>query len=194
MRRILGGFAILSLLVFASPDLSAKDLAGKFGLGYESTLGGVRGLDLLYYVNRHLAIEGVLSLDYVSAAEESPMVFGMTIGARYNFARAKDANLGLGVRANIGYGNADRTKVATGGADDESIVHFNFEIPIILEYFLSNHFSLSTKVGLLIDLIPEKGAVLHPTNAYNMTTGGDTTRIAFGAPGLMAALGATFYF
>jgi hypothetical protein len=200
MRRILGGFAILSLLMFATPDLSAKDLAGKFGLGYESTLGGVSGLDLLYYINRHLALEGVLSMDYVSADPDSPMIFGMTLGGRYNFARAKDANLGLGVRVNIGYGNSDRSKILYGKTEDESIVHFNIEVPIILEYFLSNHFSISTKVGLLIDVIPEKGPVLTPGGVYQETllkedTGsGDTTRISFGAPGLIGALGATFYF
>jgi hypothetical protein len=184
MKRLLGGLAVLLMLTFAAPGAGAKDLPGKFGLGYVCTLGGVPGLDIQYYVTRFIGLEAVLGLDYVSASDFSPLAFKMSLGGRFNFARAKDANLGVALRANIGVSNADyfKNKAVTEGS-----VHFNLEIPLIAEYFLSNHFSVFTQVGLLIDFVPKKGAVL---------TGGtpETTEVHFGIPGLQGLLGATFWF
>jgi len=59
---------------------------------------------------------------------------------------------------------------------------------MFFEYFLSNHFSIFTQVGLLIDFVPEKGSVLTP----NASPG--TTEVHFGATSLQGLLGATFWF
>ncbi len=185
MKRLFGALAVLLMLSFAAPVASAKDLPGKFGLGYVTTLGGVGGLDIQYYVSRFIGLEAVLGLDYISASNVSPLAFKFSLGGRFNFARAKDANLGVAIRANVGIANKDYMAAYRGGAD--SAVHFNLEIPLIAEYFLSSHFSVFTQVGLLIDFVPKNGPVL---------TGGaaDTTEVHFGIPGLAGLLGATFWF
>ena len=186
MKRLLGGLAMLMMLTLAAPGASAKDLPGKFGVGYVRTLGGVGGLDLQYYVTRFIGLEAVLGLDYVSASNLSPVAFKMALGGRFNFARAKDANLGIALRANIGVTNAAYFKQSNPLATEGS-VHFNLEIPIIAEYFLSSHFSVFTQFGLLIDFIPKNGAVL--------TSGSpETTEVHFGLPALQGLLGATFWF
>lgn len=184
MKRLIGGLAMLLMLTFAAPGAFAKDLPGKFGMGYVSTLGGVGGLDIQYYVTRFIGLEAVLGLDYISASNVSPLCFKMALGGRFNFARAKDANLGVAIRANIGVANKDQMSLS-GGTD--SSVHFNIEIPLIAEYFLSNHFSIFTQVGLLIDFVPKNGAVLTKGAA-------DTTEVHFGLPALQGLLGATFWF
>ncbi len=186
MKRLLGGLLMLVALTFAAPVSQAKDMQGKFGLGYVCTLGGVPGLDIQYYVNRFIGLEAVLGLDYVSASNLSPLAFKMSLGGRFNFARAKDANLGVALRANIGVTNSDYMKAKVAGATEGS-VHFNIEIPLIAEYFLSNHFSIFTQFGLLLDFVPKKGAVL--TNGAP-----DTTEVHFGLPALQGLLGATFWF
>lgn len=188
MKRLLGVILTASLIALAAPAAQAKDMPGKFGLGYVETLGGVRGLDIQYYVHRHFGLEAVLGLDYISSKDLSPMAFKMSIGGRYNVARAKDANFGVGLRANIGVGGKDYITVNYPEiANPELSVHFNLEIPLIFEYFLSNHFSIFTQVGLLIDFVPEKGAVLTDGAA-------GTTEVHFGATSLSSLLGATFWF
>lgn len=188
MKRLLSVLLVVSALIAAAPVASAKNLGGKFGLGYTETLGGVRGLDIQYYVTQYLGLEAVLGLDYISSEKLAPLTFKMALGGKFNIARAKNANFGLGLRFNLGFANADyfTAKLSSGEAERGS-THFNVEIPFFFEYFLSNHFSLHTQLGLLIDIIPKDGAVL---------TGGspENTEIHFGMPGLMGSLGATFWF
>jgi hypothetical protein len=180
MKRSLGILAVLLALTLSAGAALAKDMGGKKGLGYESTLGGVRGIDFLYYLNDHMALEGVLGLEYVSVSSASPMKFMFAPGFRFNFLRAKDANVGIGVRANIGYANEDYA--------GKSTTHFNLEAPLILEYFLSNNFSIHTEVGLLVDFVPKDFDVLGTGNPK------DSTALKLGVPSLGGGLGATFYF
>jgi hypothetical protein len=186
MKKLAVLTTALALLVATSAQ--AKDLGGKFGLGYEATLGGVQGLSLSYFVTHALAIDVLLGLQFVSPdSGDSLFGFNAAIGARYNFARAKDTNLGIGLRVDLGFAN----KAAMGGAD--SSFQANIELPLVVEHFFGEHFAITLATGLTVEIVPEKGQVLTPMGT-KLTTPAKGFGLAFFNGGLMGHAGFKFYF
>jgi len=186
MRKIAVLTTALALLVATSAN--AKDLGGKFGLGYEATLGGVQGLSLSYFVTNALAIDVLLGLQFVSPdSGDSLFGFNAAIGARYNFARAKDTNLGIGLKVDLGFLN----KAANGGGD--STFQANIELPLIVEHFFGEHFAILLATGITVEIAPEKGNALTPMGT-GLATPAKGFGLAFFNGGLFGSAGFKFYF
>ena len=72
-------------------------------------------------------------------------------------------------------------------------LQFNLEFPLIIEYFLSESFSVSVSSGFLLAFIPAEGAVLTPKGNGGGTVP-KTIAVGIGAGSITGSLGAVFYF
>lgn len=157
MKRSLIRTAFLAVVLVAvmapAHQARARDMNGKFGLGFDQTLAGVSGISAKYWIG-NFGIRGVLGLDFVvprSGGTRTGVNFAL--GMIYNFARTEAANLGIGVMADLGYKNA----AATGSS---SSIQVNVEVPMTAEIFVTDHFSFHISVGLAIAIIPSGGTAL----------------------------------
>ena len=192
--------SIVLIALFVSPQADAKNLKGRLGLGLEQSISGVSGLTIRYWAGDRLGIHATLGGSVATGLNEDGDEVGTSIGASagfiYNVARALHANLGMGVRAAVGLRNeALRNALDTSGdpqrAGDD--LQFNIELPIVIEYFLSESFSVSVSSGLLLVFVPSDGAVLSPKGNGGSTIP-DTVGIGIGAGSITGSLGAVFYF
>ena len=187
MKRLAVVVTVVTLL-FAG-TASAKDMTGRFGLGYDATLGGASGLALTYWATNALGIDATIGFALVSTdADTMPMGFMFSLGARYNIARAKDVNLGFGLRVSLAFLNED--------AHGTSTFHANIELPLIVEYFFSNHFSINLATGITLAIVPEDGAGLTSLPIGGLPNAGTAKDfgLAFGNGGLFGSAGFKFYF
>lgn len=185
MRKVSALLATVATMTLLATTASAKDTDGKFGLGYDKTMGGVSGLKAIYWIG-DIGIQGILGVDFVKPdAGDSKMAFLFGLGAIYNFAKSEHANLGVGLNVDLGFGN----KGYMGG---DSSFQFNIAIPLRAEYFFSDAFAINLATGLTVAIIPKKGQVLKDaqTGAANAKDMG----IRFGSGNLFGAAGFTYYF
>ena len=187
-------------LLLLSTQVSAKNLQGRLGLGLEQSVSGISGLTVRYWswdrLGLHATLGGGLAAGLGENADEVGTDIGFSAGLIYNVARALHANLGFGVRAAIGMKNEAmrNASVPAGGtplSGDE--LQFNIELPLIIEYFLSESFSVSVSSGFLLAFIPADGALLTPKGNAGSTTP-KTIGVAIGAGSITGSLGAVFYF
>jgi len=188
MKRLSGFLAVLAVLVASSA--SAKDMSGKFGVGYDQSLGGVSGLDLAYFIG-DIKVTGTISFEMFAPKKgDNPTAFAAAIGGLYNIARSEQANLGVGLKIDLGFKN----KAAMGGTD--SSFQVNIEVPIVAEYFFSDFFSIHAGTGLLFVIVPEKGCALNVPNSPNNVTNNGAQGFGFGIGNgsLIGNAGFSFYF
>ena len=199
---------IVSLLLCHSAISEAKDMNGKFGLGYTQTLGGVSGVSFRYWAGRKLSIETVFNVEVIdrNSLRSSTSVQG-AVGIFYSIVQHRHANLSVGVRADVGFrtsptegqqtvsvGDAVDTEVQSVTAEaSESTVHVNLELPILAEYFFSDSFSVNMAVGLVAVFVPDEGSILS-TNGPGATVTRDEFGFGIGAGGLLGSAGFTYYF
>lgn len=175
-------------LMLLTSTAFAKDMRGKFGVGYQGSLGGAQGLGIAYWVTNALAIDAILGLEFASPdVGDTQLGFNVAIGARYNIARAKDVNLGFGILIDLGFVN----KAGNGGAD--SSFQANIELPLTVEYFFSEHFAINLATGITIAIVPEKGEVLTPWGR-TFDPGAKGFGVQFFNGGLFGSAGFKFYF
>lgn len=189
MKRILT-IAVLVLGLTIPAITRAKDMNGKFGLGLDASTGGVSGLGFRYFVG-NLKLDLTLGVNAFipSGAGSTKIGFYAAPGLIYEFVRATSANLGIGLKANMGYQN----KAASGGTG--SAFEANIEIPLEVEYFFSRHFAMNFSVSILFDIVSSKGRTLNNSGASGQ--GIPAVKgfgISFGAGSLVAGAGFTFYF
>lgn len=189
MRKLSVTVATLAMGTMVALPAMAKDLDGRFGLGYDQSLSGVSGLTARYWIG-DLGIQGILGLDFVKPDQgDSQIEFDFGLGAIYNFAKSEHANLGLGLNLDLGFAN----KAAMGGGD--SSFQFNVAIPLRGEYFLSDNFAFNASVGLVIAIVPEKGQVLGAMSATGHPgAAAKDIQFSLGPGNLFATGGFTYYF
>jgi hypothetical protein len=170
-------FALAALLLLGS-TASAKDMGGRFGVGFAQNLtSNVTGLGINYWAG-HLKIGGSLGFDLFSPKEgDMQSNLDFAIHALYAIARAQNVNLNAGVRFLLGFQDP--------GAGD-SITGFGFEIPLEVEYFFDDHFAITGHVGLAINIIGEDGSPLSGR--------GEGFEIGFGQGGFSGGVGFNMYF
>jgi hypothetical protein len=199
---------LLVPLVLAAPA-EARDMNGKFGLGYSQTLGGVSGLHLKYFI-KDFVIEGTVGFDLFKPKDMDPRtsVKG-AVGVFYNFARFEIANLGVGARVDIGWRNGEAItaflrKTCLAGNNDAatcsalsggSAWQINLEVPLMAEVFFTDHFAVNIQAGVLFTFVTQQNKAL-PQNTGLLST--DTEEkgfgFSFGGGGLFGSAGFTVYF
>ena len=189
---------VVSLLV--SQAAQAKDLPGRLGLGLEQSLSGVSGLTVRYWAGERLGVHATLGGGLAAGLGENQDEVGSSIGLSagliYNVARSLHANLGFGVKAAMGLRNEAMRNAGTAPGDEARTgddFQFNVELPIVIEYFMSESFSVSVSSGFLIAFIPEDGAVLTP-KGHGGGSIPKTIGVGIGAGSITGSLGAVFYF
>ena len=174
MRRVDSTLLCLAVVALCAPA-SAKDMSGKFGVGFDQTLGGVTGLNLRYFIG-DFCIRGVIGVDFFRpSGGDSSVGVDFALGAMYNFGRTDVVNVGVGVVVDLGWRNQAAmsqtrlrceheivngkdtgaqicTQEQVGGSG--SSIQFNVEVPIVVEYFFSDHFSIHLGTGLVFVIVP----------------------------------------
>ena len=189
-KRLLIALCALSMLTAAAPA-EAKDLNGRFGLGLEQSLGGVSGVTMRYWPTKKFGILATLGANVLTQNDFKFLRtnFGASAGFIYNFANSLHANLGAGLRLALGYETGyDSNENSDGGE-----FQFDIEIPIMTEFFLSESFSISLAVGVVIAMIPVTGTIFKTdgapeTESYNAET------IHFGIGNFSSQIGVVYYF
>jgi hypothetical protein len=186
----------LSLLQGA---LLARDMSGKFGVGYQQSLGGVSGISARYWIG-DFALIGTVGLDLVKLGSgETPAGLALAVGGVYAFSLSENANLCVGLMADFGYRNksANRRVVYLGDEckyscpngqsnltsectlnctpkqeiQENSVFQVNVEVPLVVEYFFTDSFSFHLATGIVVTIVPEKGRALDSEIVRNGATG-----------------------
>jgi hypothetical protein len=214
MRRW-GVLGFLAVAVALAAPASAKDMNGKFGVGFDQSIGGVSGVNLKYFIG-DFSIWLTPGVDLFAVKDgDTAVAFGVALGGIYNFARSDAANLGAGLRVDFGY-----SKKAAGDTWQVGI-----EVPLVAEYFFTDHFALHFSTAIVIQIVPGSGPALHAptpgglgeqassstttmhcvvtdknTGEMDCTTTGTASKgnegvgFSLGAAGIAGSLGFTFYF
>ena len=205
MRRLL--FLILVLMMMPAMA-SAKDMNGKFGIGVSQTLGGVSGATFRYWATRSFGIEAIVGVSLVDRdGLRSSTTINGSFGVLYAFVQKRTTNLSIGARVNLGFRTAPTTEAQavrvsdavdtqTGSTTQEAsdtTLQLNAEIPIIVEYFFSDSFSVSLAFGFVVVVVPDEGAVLS-VDGYGSASGPGELGFGAGTGGLFGSAGFTFYF
>jgi hypothetical protein len=210
------GIVAVAIAALAAPA-SAKDMNGKFGVGFDQSIGGVSGVNLKYFIG-DFSIWLTPGVDLFAVKDgDTAVAFGVALGGIYNFARSDAANLGAGLRVDFGYRNK-----AAGDTWQVGI-----EVPLVAEYFFTDHFALHFSTAIVIQIVPGSGPALHaptpgglgdqassstttmhcvpddpadPSKGSTCTTTGTASKgnegvgFSLGAAGIAGSLGFTFYF
>jgi len=201
-------FFILMCSLLVPLSASAKDMNGKLGVGMTQTLGGVTGTSFRYWVTRSVGIETTLGVSLVErdGVRSSTTVNG-ALGVFYAFVQKRTANLSIGLRADLGFRTAPSAQGQSVKVDDavnsedesltfeatESTLQINAEVPLMVEYFFSDSFSVNASFGFVVVIIPDEGKVLDISGLGNADNVGEIG-IGVGAGGLFGTAGFTYYF
>ncbi|MBM4388462.1 MAG: hypothetical protein FJ088_12025 [Deltaproteobacteria bacterium] len=189
MKKITAVAAFCAIVSGMIPLAGARDVGGKLGIGYDQSLGGVSGLSVKYWID-NLGIWTTFGFDYFNpdGDGDSLVEIEAALGVIYNFVRPEEANLGIGLRGDLGFLN----KAANNNT--ERTFHFNIEVPIVAEYFFSDHFAVHASTGFIFVLVPSSGAALTPQKSGILQSQAKGFGFGIGHGNLFANAGFTFYF
>jgi hypothetical protein len=193
--------------VWSTPAI-AKDMNGKLGIGVTQTLGGVTGIGVRYWPSKRFSLEVTVGVSLIDKdnVRSSTAVYAST-GVFYAFILKRHANLSVGLRGNLGFRSTPRENVpdvSVGDAIDnetsvsaleaiEEQLQVNLEIPLLVEYFFSDSFSVNLAVGLVLVIVPDEGGLLE-VNGVGGTSKSGEIGFGIGAGGVFGSAGFTFYF
>lgn len=164
------------------------DNAGKLGIGYQTSLGGARGLSVRFGAGP-IVLSGMVALRLISPdAEDQEARFGteLAIGVGLPIQRWDGTHFGLGVRAAVGLQHAQNH-----GDDRDARPYVDpfglaFEIPLYVEAWLSKRIAVQVEMGLVLNVVGDDGS---PLNARPAGLG-----LGIGSGGLFGSAGVHYYF
>lgn len=177
----------------------AKDMQGRAGVGIEETLGGVSGLTLRYWPGQSFGVSltagaKIVRYEGESAKGDTEFKFATLVstsaGFMANIGRSLHANLSVGARISIGFLSDETNDIVPAEA---SRVQFSVELPLQLEFFLSDAFSISVATGVLFAFIPDEGPTL-PVASHAALERPNSLIIDLGAGSVTSSLGIVYYF
>lgn len=206
MKKVLSSAAIVLLaLVMIPAAASAKDKTGAFGIGYDTTLGGVGGISARYAVAKSFGLQVILGFDTTSygntesgAAEatNNDTQIRAAIRGDIGLAFTKKTNLNLIVGIDI-YNSSFDYSVGDTSTDD-SFTQFALELGLGASYFFTDWFSINGEVGLAfatISKVTDAGTVSGiGTPVGNADMDSEGYELAFGRGDVFGAFGWTFWF
>lgn len=158
-KQLVAVLAALILVVGFAGTASARDMTGSFGIGMDSSMlspgygPGTRALGLTYYLHKLVGLQLLFNVDYdtVSGDDDisnSEMGWYVALRGIVPFALSEQANLSGVLGLNVG-GESNTTK---SGADKRETSYTTFWIDLGLrpEWFVSEHLSLHTQVGISV--------------------------------------------
>jgi hypothetical protein len=150
--------------------------AGTIGVGFVQTISGLTGAEVEYHLD-HILISGAIDFGYLHQKNISPAsVIGFGIGAFYGLAARGSGALFLGGRLVI-------AGVDNGPMDG---VQVNFEVPMRLQWYISEHFSAHAEVGVALRVSGAGGDLLDGR--------GKGVTFTIGSTNLINTVGGTIYF
>ena len=191
MQALVRGLGALAL-VSGFGAAHAREMDGRFGVGLEQSLGGASGIAMRYFTSETLSLQATFGVDIVVVdGNVSAGVVG-SAGVALHIARGQHAHLWTGVRGTLGYRSLDAFKIIDPTATDSDL-HFALEIPLGLEVWLADNFSVGAATGILINIVPGGGAQLHGEGPGSSAPPG-AIGIGIGAGSVSATLSVLYYF
>jgi len=201
---------LMVFVLFPAVGAQARDMNQKFGIGYEQSLGGVSGINLKYNI-RNFSVAATVGFDIFKPVDSDPRTaVRFAVGAAYNFARFRSVNLGIGVKLNAGWKNAEAInqerrselgctdgQTCSGLVLSDDVWQLNIEVPLTAEIFISDHFAFLLSAGFVITILTEDEVVLggndlNPSMASNTAESGYGFSLGMGS--LLASAGFIVYF
>ncbi len=192
-RTILVTSVVLATLGGHADGASAKDLKGRFGIGVEQALNGVTGLTARYWMLQELGLHVTVGARIIALSDNDALATTVqaSVGLIYNVARSVHANLGIGARVGLGFRSKTAAQLVDSGARGDAY-QVNIEVPaLVLEFFLSDSFSISVATGIVVMIVPEHGATLGDGDE---TTVPNSVIIDLGAGSVTGTIGVVYYF
>jgi len=188
--------ALVLASAVAAPDARARDMDGRFGIGLEQSLGGASGLAIRYFTSESLCLQATLGVDIavVDRGDSNDVSAGVvgSAGVAFQLARGQHAHFSAGLRLALGYRSLDALRLLDPEATS-SDVHVAIEIPLGLEVWLADNFSVGVATGVLVSFVPDGGAQLDGDGAGTSAPAG-SIGIGLGAGSVTATLSALYYF
>lgn len=184
MRTFAVMLSVVGLVALSASPASAKDLTGRFGLGYDTNLPGTAGalnaVSGRYWVNKQIGIQGELGYTTFSPkGGKSSTGLGLGVGGMYSFV--DETNMHVYGAAALAFGQAPVTTAT--GLDEKSAIGLNLGIGT--EFFFADlpNLGFSTGVGLTYWNISDYGSIVSLGGADYATFG---IRYYFGGAGASA--------
>ncbi len=191
---------VLGFAVVGAGTASAKDMSGRLGVGADSTLGWGyvaqdsamgpmnQGLSIVYQVSKMFGLQLIASVGFGMASDDdvdySANYWGVSVRGLVPIAFTNDVNLNAVVGFSVaGSGWAMESEA---GDVDGSKTHIWFDLGLRPEWFITDHFSIHTQVGVAISLLNEDNIGLEDGSGVSFNI--------FGNPHLLGNAGFTFYF
>jgi hypothetical protein len=196
--KLLAMFAVLAL----STSAYAKDMTGRVGVGADTTLGFAAnsssssassflggqqssGISLVYQATQVFGLQLILGTNIISSTADGSdaSATDLSVGLRGIMAILSRGDLTVQGIGGLGYNS-------TSADDDMGMEVFDssalsIELGIRPEWFVSQHLSFHTMIGISIAILNE--------DTSGLSDGGTDVNI-FGADTLLGSAGFTFYF
>ena len=214
-KFILSVSLFLLFFVGLSFEASAKDMSRRFGVGIDSTISNYgsdgKGVSAVYVINKFFGMQLLFGLGMEKASLSDPSTdvkyettiinWNVSLRALIPIVLTNDVNL----TTVIGF-------TASGRSSDGFYSHleeyskyndgfqFSIDLGVRPEWFVSEHFSLHTQVGIGIGIVTDKGSALSTGlsksqgTAYHATKASGVNIDFFKNADLIGMAGCTFWF
>lgn len=183
MRTLAVTLSVVGLVALSSPA-SAKDLTGRFGLGYNTNLpsstGALNAISGRYWLDGRVGIEGEFGFTtFHPKTGDTATGLGLGFGGLYNFV--DETNMHVFGSATAMFGQVPVT-TATGVDQNNA---FGLNVGVGSEFFFADlpNLGFTTGVGLTLWNITDYGTLLSLNGADYAQLG---IRYYFGGPGAHA--------
>jgi len=191
----------LGALALCPATAGAKNMNGKLGFGLQQTLLGANGLSFTYWATKKMAIDIVAGAGIIIPDKgDTTATILAAAGLRYVMLGTKHCNLSIGAKVDLGWANKlYYTNGAGETLDQGNVWQWGVEIPIEVEYFFSDAFSINLGTGITFTMLPElpgktSDEAILDASGLGYTTGSKDMGIGIGVGSLFGHAGFTFYF
>lgn len=214
---------VMSLLpsTVSAKETRFTDKAGRFGLGYDTSLGNVGGLSTRFQVAKNFGIQAIAGFDRISfetldqnqngVSDNSLNDIRVAVRGDVAVAFTRQAALGIIFGVNIYSSTLSTAAVNDSGAAEQDVseTQFSFEVGLKSEYHFTDWFSVHGEVGVLFALVgrddevtslfgspgADPSRVLTPPTEDAANTGSiDGSVVRFGRGEPVGNFGFTFWF